>query len=411
MPTTVNTTRDLRGLWDRGRAVVTDAVSRYRAAQAIDPTSVDRARQQSSALSQERLASVCSSLALRNLNLVDLAIERLETIYQNEGDPDKLANLYHIDNLAIRLRRNAENLRVLAGRDNDDASADSASLVDLLRAALSSIRQHDRIALGQIVSIGVVGPAAADVGRVLTELLDNGADNSPPTSQVRASAHLTETGSVLVRVEDDGIGLSEERLAVLNRRLTSPAALDRDAVRHMGLAVVSSLAHRHRLRVRLQRRVPQGTTALVTIPASLVCDLPTALWSGGNTVTGPRSGRTIPANRPFTDPSPRQRPPSAPASQTTQPRPLARPKVENPAPPREPTVSSTTDSGLPRRVPASLRSEASVPDPEPVTPATPVEARAGNEQLIADFGAFERGQHAAEAPDQQSGDLNPGPQQ
>lgn len=419
----MSTARELRDLWGRSRAAVTDAVNRYRAAQASDPTNLDRLREQSRAMSQERLASICSSLALRNLNLVDLAIEQLEKIYEQEDDPDKLTSLYQIDNLAIRLRRNAENLRVLAGRDNEDSSSESASLVDLLRAALSSIRQHDRIALAQVASIGIVGPVAADVGRVLTELLDNAANNSPPTSQVRASAHLTETGSVLIRIEDDGLGLTEGRIGVLNRRMTSPAALDRDAVRHMGLAVVASLAHQHRLRVQLQRRVPQGTTATVTIPNSLICEIPTGLWSGGSTVSGvSRGGRPAMPNRPTMDASPRQAttterripPASTVTASTAAPASTAKaPAVKAPAastPSRgEPIVGAVTSSGLPRRIPASLRGEAGQPDgPSDAVPTRPIierpaqppaDERAGNERMFADLGAFERGQRAAEQPE------------
>ncbi|MGH3902817.1 MAG: hypothetical protein ACRDTE_01245 [Pseudonocardiaceae bacterium] len=57
----------------------------------------------------------------------------------NEGDPDALARLYQLDYLAARLRRNAENLRVLAGQDvGSAASAASAPPVLTRRSPAGS---------------------------------------------------------------------------------------------------------------------------------------------------------------------------------------------------------------------------------------------------------------------------------
>src|SRR5918997_280632 len=114
---------------------------------------------------QDVLAGMCADLALRDLNLVDALLAQLENMEANEGDPDALARLYQLDHLATRVRRNAENLRVLAGQD------------------------------------------AGDVSRRLAELLDNATAHSPRTSIVTVSAHVTEQGHVLLRVEDAGIGL------------------------------------------------------------------------------------------------------------------------------------------------------------------------------------------------------------
>jgi hypothetical protein len=387
--------------------VITEVVGRYLPPPTAAPANVERLRQHSLAMSQERLASICSSLALRDLNLVDSVIDQLERLYEREDDPDTLGALYQIDNLAIRLRRNAENLRVLAGQSNDDAVPESASLVDLLRAALSSIRQHDRVALGQIVSVGVVGPVAADIGRALTELLDNGANNSPPNSQVRASAHLTEQGSVLVRIEDDGIGLSADQLGTLNRQLSSTPVLDRQAVTHMGLAVVAQLAYRHKLRVQLTSRIPQGTTVLVTIPAALICELPTGMWSGGSTVAvmphpaTPRTttqARTTISDRIAIDRAapPRNQPAHATPADPIRPKnPRTPPKPRPTGGSGDPASTTSTPTGLPRRVPGSLRAPTGSPSAEPESPRTPAEVQAGHEQLLADLGAFDRGLRAA----------------
>lgn len=232
----------------------------------------------------EALSAICADVALRDLNLVDSLLSQLEDMEAKEEDTDRLAELYRLDHLATRLRRNAENLRVLAGRDAGDASSDTAALVDVVRAAMSSIDHYSRVTIGRVVPLGVVGFAAEDVGRLLAELLDNATKSSPPTAPVRVGVHLTELGSALLRVEDEGIGLPPDRLRQLNERLAGDPVLDDDAVRHMGLAVVRRLAIRHDLRIWLDRRHPHGTTASVLIPSALICELPEGSWSGTQTV-------------------------------------------------------------------------------------------------------------------------------
>ncbi|MGH3881686.1 MAG: sensor histidine kinase, partial [Actinophytocola sp.] len=233
------------------------------------------------------VVDICASIALRDLNLVDSLLSLLETMEESEADPDRLTELYKLDHLATRLRRNAENLRVLAGRDAGEAVSDSASLVDVVRAAMSSIDGYSRVSIGRVLPLGVVGIAADDLSRLVAELLDNAVKQSPPDTTVRVSAHLTDSGSVLMRVEDDGIGLPAERVDELNSRLSDAPRLNDDSVRHMGLAVVRRLAARHDMRVRLARRSPHGTTATILLPTGLLCELPGESWSGSQTVVRP----------------------------------------------------------------------------------------------------------------------------
>ncbi|MER6794266.1 ATP-binding protein, partial [Amycolatopsis mediterranei] len=190
------------------------------------------------------LAEICASVALRDLNLLDQLLARLEELEAGEEDHHRLAELYQLDHLATRLRRNAENLRVLAGQDTADDAARATSVLDLMREAMSSINHYARITIGRVVNLGVVGFAAEDLGRVLAELFDNAANQSSPSSPVHVSAHLTEQGSVLVRIEDEGIGIPADRVGDLNARLAAGGDLDDAAARHMGLAVVARLAAR-----------------------------------------------------------------------------------------------------------------------------------------------------------------------
>ena len=217
------------------------------------------------------LADACSTIVRRDLDLIDTLLTRLEQLAAAERDPDTLTTLYGLDHLATRLRRNAEALRVLAGDDSDDgdggdARHEATALLNTIRAALSSIELYQRVSIGRVAALAVVGSAADDVSRLLAELLDNATFQSPPTSMVVVSAHLTEKGSVLVRVEDEGVGLSDEQLAALNRRMSATGAEGGG----LGLAVVRRLALRHGIEVRFGRHAPHGTTASALLPAELV---------------------------------------------------------------------------------------------------------------------------------------------
>lgn len=394
MSATVRTARDL---WLRGRAVVNEAARRYApvAAEALNrylpPPQQTVAHQQNQPVGvpTERIGELCSTLALRDLNLINSVLDELQEMYRNESNPDLLGKLYRIDNLANLLRRNSENMLVLAGKGANDTGVGEASLVDLLRAAASPIRQYERIAFGRIVSAGIVAPATADIVRVLAELLDNAANNSPPTTQVRASAHFTESGSVLVRIEDDGLGMSEDQLFSVNKRLSRAPEFEPDAVAHMGLSVVARLAARHHLRVRLDRRTPTGTTSLITIPAALVCDLPADdMWSGTHTVPSASA-----PNR-HEPPEARRGPGGHDRDAFTPITPAA------PASPRWPGVdqpeSPTTSIGLPRRVPASLRPAGSRRSASAdAGPSDPQDVRDGHDRMLSDLAAFDDGIESA----------------
>ncbi|WP_086853069.1 ATP-binding protein [Amycolatopsis kentuckyensis] len=387
------------------------------------------------------LAEICASVSLRDLNLLDQLLARLEELEAGEEDHHRLAELYQLDHLATRLRRNAENLRVLAGQDTAGDAARATSVLDLMREAMSSINHYARITIGRVVNLGVVGFAAEDLGRVLAELFDNAANQSSPSSPVHVSAHLTEQGSVLVRIEDEGIGIPADRIGDLNARLAAGGDLDDASARHMGLAVVARLAARHGVTVRLDRRSPHGTVATVLLPTGIVTELAEHAWSGTRTVFGrvaepparggaPDGAAFGPGVRVAEPPArggapdgtatgepaetgagrepatvgglPRRRAgtfpreaPEPPASRKPSPRPR----------PVDGTVGGTTANGLPRRVPGSIRGAAPEPPPAPPPPSGDT---AGHAQLLADLGAFADGEQAALAENRTRQDETPG---
>ncbi|MEV0807543.1 sensor histidine kinase [Micromonospora sp. NPDC050200] len=210
------------------------------------------------------------NLARRSQTLVDRMIGELDAIERSEEDPKRLAQLFELDHLATRMRRNDENLLVLAGADSAVPRRDDALLVDVLRAAQSEVELYNRIEFGTVdTDISVAAHAVNDVVRLVAELLDNATRFSPPTTTVVADGRRIRD-YVLIQVEDRGLGLTDEQLDSLNRRLAAPPSVDVAAFRLMGLAVVSRLASRYSIRVELRRNVEGGTVAQVTLPNSTV---------------------------------------------------------------------------------------------------------------------------------------------
>ncbi|WFE32162.1 nitrate- and nitrite sensing domain-containing protein [Micromonospora sp. WMMD975] len=210
------------------------------------------------------------NLARRSQSLVDRMIGELDAIERGEEDPKRLAQLFELDHLATRMRRNDENLLVLAGADSAVPRRDDALLVDVLRAAQSEVELYNRIEFGTVdTDISVAAHAVNDVVRLVAELLDNASRFSPPNTVVVADGRRIRD-YVLIQVEDRGLGLTDDQLDSLNRRLAAPPTVDVAAFRLMGLAVVSRLASRYGIRVELRRNVEGGTVAQVTLPNSTV---------------------------------------------------------------------------------------------------------------------------------------------
>jgi signal transduction histidine kinase len=209
------------------------------------------------------------SLSRRSVPLIDRLSRMIDSMEQSEDDPDQLANLFSMDHLVTRMRRNSENLLVLAGEEPVRKWTDSVPLTDVARAAASEIEQYNRVALAVQPGIMISGQAAADVVHLLAELIENATLFSPQTTQVRVTVMELASGGILVEVRDDGVGVSPSRLADMNWRLDHPPVVNVSISRHMGLYAVSRLAARHGIRVKLRPGAPQGLSALVWLPGHL----------------------------------------------------------------------------------------------------------------------------------------------
>nr|WP_239158784.1 nitrate- and nitrite sensing domain-containing protein [Actinoplanes humidus] len=210
------------------------------------------------------------NLARRSQSLVDRMIGELDQIERGEEDPKRLAQLFELDHLATRMRRNDENLLVLAGADSSAPRREDALVVDALRAAQSEVELYNRIEFGTVdTDISITAVAVNDVVRLVAELLDNATRFSPPNTVVVADGRRIRD-YVVIQVEDRGLGMSEEQMDSLNRRLAETPDVDVAAFRLMGLAVVSRLANRYGIRVELRANIEGGTVAQVILPNSIV---------------------------------------------------------------------------------------------------------------------------------------------
>jgi hypothetical protein len=226
-------------------------------------------------------AEVCEQVAWRLLVLTEQMRPALDELEGSEQDPDRLAQLYQVDHGITRMRRVARDLRILADRGGEDIAGYTTSLLDIIRMAASAIEHYGRVLIGPVAELAVVAYAADDMASLLAALADNATRYSPST--VTVSAHLLADGSVMIRVEDAGLGIKLGWLAALNNRLAGPMPQAEVAGRHTGFAVVHRLARRHGLWVQLARRNPPaqggggrvtGTVAMLGIPPALLCEIP-----------------------------------------------------------------------------------------------------------------------------------------
>jgi signal transduction histidine kinase len=210
------------------------------------------------------------NLSRRSQSLIERLVRMIDSLEQNEGDPERLSNLFAMDHLVTRMRRNSENLLLLAGHEGARKWSDPVSLADVARAAVSEIEQYGRVTLKVQPGMAVTGQAVSDVVHLLAEVIENATIFSAKDTPVHVAAQELTSGGVLIEVSDNGVGIPEARLADMNWRLDNPPVMDVSVSRHMGLFAVARLAERHGVRVRLRPRSPHGLTALVWLPDSVI---------------------------------------------------------------------------------------------------------------------------------------------
>ncbi|ARQ68294.1 sensor histidine kinase [Streptomyces marincola] len=219
------------------------------------------------ALLRGNVNAIFTNLSSRNQGLIERQLGLISELEAREADPEQLEHLFKLDHLATRMRRNGENLLVLAGEEPAHRLREPVPLVDVLRAAASEVAAYARIELSGVPQCDVAAPVVNDLVHLLAELLENATAFSSPQTRVRVTATRLPDGRVMIEIHDKGIGLKQEDFAEINKRLAAPPAVDVEVARRMGLYVVGRLAERHGIRVQLRPSGEQsGTTSLVMLP-------------------------------------------------------------------------------------------------------------------------------------------------
>ncbi|MFE0515303.1 ATP-binding protein [Streptomyces sp. NPDC058964] len=239
-------------------------------------TAVVQAAQLSSQAGSEQKLEVFVNLARRLQSLVHREISILDELEHEIEDPDLLKGLFHVDHLATRIRRHAENLAVLGGAVSRRQWSNPVSMTEVLRSAIAEVEQYSRVKLVPPIDGELRGHAVADVIHLLAELVENATVFSAPQTQVLLRANLVTSG-LAVEVEDRGLGMPAAEQARMNALLADPdqvnvASLLADG--RIGLFVVSQLAKRHGINVRLQSNIYGGVQAVLVVPQDLLGTTP-----------------------------------------------------------------------------------------------------------------------------------------
>lgn len=203
--------------------------------------------------------------------LVHRQLTVIDSMERKEQDPQLLSDLYRVDHLATRMRRNAESLTVLSGASPRRRWKQAVPLAELLRSAVSEIEGYTRVVVEPLPPIAVLGPAVGDTIHLMAELIENGVTFSPPHTEVRVRA-LPVAQGYAVEVEDRGLGLTPDEYAAANELLHHPkdfsfTTLGEDP--RLGLFTVGHLAQRHGVTASLQASSYGGSLAVVVLPHAL----------------------------------------------------------------------------------------------------------------------------------------------
>ena len=347
------------------------------------------------AMLRTNLNDMFVNLSRRSQSLIERQLGIIDSLEQSEQDPDRLSSLFRLDHLATRMRRNSENLLVLAGHDSGRRRSQPVPLVDVLRAAVSEIEQYERVFLNVQPGIMIAGRAVSDVVHLAAELVENATTFSHEEMPVSVTGQMLSSGGVLLEITDSGVGISDQELAHANWRLDNPPVVDVAVSRRMGLFVVGRLAARHGVRVRLQHAQNGGLTALIWLPETTAEPEPAPPLSTLRRrfdvdSYGPGTSRPVQApgmHAPLSQAAPRsavaQVPPSSPVSAPAPP-PF---QASTTAP--QPVLPAAPGGKLPTRTPATPAAAVPFQAPSPA-PHQAGQESSGAEGNVAATGSNQR---------------------
>ncbi|MEU8761595.1 ATP-binding protein [Streptomyces sp. NPDC048659] len=343
-------------------------------------SAVVQASKLSSSVGNEQKVEVFVNLARRLQSLVHREIQLLDELENEVEDPELLKGLFTVDHLATRIRRHAENLAVLGGAISRRQWSNPVTMTEVLRSSIAEVEQYPRVKLVPPIDGTLRGHAVADVIHLLAELVENATVFSAPHTTVLLRAQYVTAG-LAIEVEDRGLGMPVTEQNKMNALLADP---DQVNVAHLlqdgriGLFVVSALARRHGIAVRLQSNIYGGVQAVLVLPQGLLGADPEGLARTEHRGTA----GTSPAQAPQVQPAPPAAAPVAASAPVAAPAPVrapapAAPPVSVPAPAHlsAPThLSAPPPAAVPAHVTAHTHVTAHLPGPPPV-PQPPVPHR------------------------------------
>jgi signal transduction histidine kinase len=224
------------------------------------------------ALLRDNINSIFVNLSRRSQVLVERQLNMIERLEQDEQDPDQLANLFELDHLATRMRRNSESLLVLSGTGLSRQLNRPVPIAEVVGAAVSEVEHYTRVDVTIAPEVAVQGRAVSDLVHLIAELVDNATFFSEPEKRVTVRMAMTRKNELAIQITDRGVGMTEDEVNAANARLADPPDLDVSVTRRMGLYVVARLAKRHNIIVRLRDNedIEGGLIARINVPPDLV---------------------------------------------------------------------------------------------------------------------------------------------
>lgn len=220
------------------------------------------------AVQRRNFADTFLNLGRRVQGLVARQLDFITELEDAETDAETLADLFKLDHLATRIRRNAESLVVLAGVTRRQRRGDPVPVIDALRSALGEVDEYPRVDIGRVEPARLPMSVAADLAHILAELIENGLNFSPPDTNVEIDGGHTADG-YRITVVDHGIGMTEGQVETANRRLSGNESFTVAPSRYMGHYVAGHLATGLGIDVQLDSS-QDGTVATVIVPDDLL---------------------------------------------------------------------------------------------------------------------------------------------
>ncbi|MET9649791.1 ATP-binding protein [Streptomyces sp. NPDC006460] len=358
---------------------------------------VVQASRLSSSVGNEQKVEVFVNLARRLQSLVHREIQLLDELENEVEDPELLKGLFHVDHLATRIRRHAENLAVLGGAISRRQWSNPVTMTEVLRSSIAEVEQYPRVKLVPPIDGTLRGHAVADVIHLLAELVENATLFSAPHTTVLMRAQYVTAG-LAIEVEDRGLGMPVTEQNKMNALLADP---DQVNVAHLlqdgriGLFVVSALARRHGIAVRLQSNIYGGVQAVLVLPQGLLGAEPDRLTQGEQQTGAAAQAQAqsqVPSGQ--LPPLPAQAAPAVPAAPPVPdtvpaprhaPAPAPAPAPE-PYPAHRPLTYTTAAPALPLQ-PAD-EGPASAAAPEPARDGGPLPVRGEHTEHSRTAGAY-----------------------